>query len=268
MLDKFFLEDYSKRNNIPKNPRRYLAEYLQSEILSILYGSKYGKHLSFLGGTCLRFVYGIRRFSEDLDFDLIKAGLDYNALASHLEKKLKEKGFLVEAKTKKTENIFIVSIRFSEVMKQLGISDLADQKLKIKFEIDPKPYENIEYESKTIASYGKVFNVISNTLSTLFAQKIIALKLRPYQKGRDFYDIVWFLAQKNIVPNYAILKEKDIKTENREDVARELEKIISNLDLKQASKDVEKFLFNPEEAKWILNLPVFISDWARSEITG
>ena len=74
MLDRNFLEDYIEKNNIPKNPRRYLVEYLQSEILSILYNSKYGRHLSFLGGTCLRFVYGIERFSEDLDFDLINPG--------------------------------------------------------------------------------------------------------------------------------------------------------------------------------------------------
>jgi predicted nucleotidyltransferase component of viral defense system len=261
MLDKIFLEDYVKRNNIPQNPRRYLTEYLQSEIIHVLYNSKYGNHLSFLGGTCLRFTYGIERFSEDLDFDLIKPGLNYEEVAKHLERKLKEQGFLVDVRVKKTENIFIIFVKFSEVMKQMGLSEFPDQKIKIKFEVDPTPYKNIKYESKTIATYGKTFNIISNTLPTLFAQKIIALKLRPYQKGRDFYDIVWFLAQKNIEPNYEILKEKNISINNRQGVVSELRKIISGLDLKQAEKDVERFLFYPEQAKWILELPKYLDSF-------
>lgn len=50
-------------------PRGILREYLQYIILKAIYTSKYGKHLVFLGGTCLRIVYGSARFSEDLDFD-------------------------------------------------------------------------------------------------------------------------------------------------------------------------------------------------------
>ncbi|MEI7425791.1 MAG: nucleotidyl transferase AbiEii/AbiGii toxin family protein [Candidatus Moraniibacteriota bacterium] len=267
MLDKNFLEEYIERNNIPNNPRRCLVEYLQAEILEILYASKYGVHLSFLGGTCLRFAYGIERFSEDLDFDAIKPGLNYEELAKYLKKKLEDRGFLIDTRAKKTENIFIIFLKFSAVMQQMGLTELADQKIKIKFEVDPTPYKNIIFESKTISAYGKIFNIISNTLPTLFAQKIIALKMRPYQKGRDFYDLVWFLAQKNIEPNYAILQEKNIFGEKpacrqagKQELIVELKKIISALDLKQAVKDVSPFLFHSEQAKWILNLPEFIDN--------
>lgn len=263
MLDKNFLDDYVKKNNIPPNTRRYLAEYLQSEILSVLYNSKYGAHLSFLGGTCLRFVYKIERFSEDLDFDLIKRGLDYAKLAKFLEKTLKERGFPAETRLKKTENIFIIFVKFSGTMKQMGLSEFSNQKLKIKFKVDPAPYRNIEYESKTISAYGKTFSVIANTLPTLFAQKIIALKFRPYQKGRDFYDLVWFLAQKNIEPNYAILKEKGIAIKNRQELVSELRKIIANLDLKQAADDVRPFLFYPQQADWIPSLPEYINSFSK-----
>ena len=89
MLDKIFLENYRKRQNIPENPRRNLTEYLQSEILFSLYNSKYGKQISFMGGTCLRFVYNIERFSEDLDFELIgKDKLVFIELAKFFEKEL------------------------------------------------------------------------------------------------------------------------------------------------------------------------------------
>ena len=259
MLDKNFLEDYIKRSSLPNNPRRYLVEYLQSEILEILYSSKYGNHLAFLGGTCLRFTYGIERFSEDLDFDAIKPCLNYEELAKYLKKKLEERGFLIDTRAKKTENIFIIFLKFSAVMQQMGLSELENQKIKIKFEVDPMPYKNIVFESKTISAYGKIFNIISNTLPTLFAQKIIALKLRPYQKGRDFYDLVWFLAQKNIEPNYAIFEEKNIAVRNRQELIAELQKIISIKDLKQAVKDVSPFLFRSEHAQWILQLPEFIN---------
>ena len=157
MLDKFFFEDYIKRNGIPNIPRRVLTEYLQSEILAVVFNSKFGSHLSFLGGTCLRFVYKIERFSEDLDFDLIKAGFDLEELAAFIRKKLNELGFRAETTVKKRENVITINVKFSEVMKEMGLSDMADQKLKIKFEIDPAPCKNIRYESKQIFAYGKEF---------------------------------------------------------------------------------------------------------------
>ncbi len=263
MLDKFFLEDYIKRNGIPNVPRRVLTEYLQTEILAVVFNSKFGSHLSFLGGTCLRFIHKIERFSEDLDFDLIKDGLDYEELAEFIGKKLRELGFPADTTVKKTENIIIVNVKFSEVMKEMGLSDFSDQKLKIKFEIDPAPYKNIRYESKQIFAYGKSFNIISNTIETLFAQKVVAIIFRPYQKGRDFYDLVWFLAQKNIEPNYEIFKEKKIKIKNRKELVEFLKTQAVKSDLRQAVKDVERFLFYPEQAQWILKLPEYLKGFEK-----
>jgi len=258
MLNKFFLEDYVKRNGLPQKPRAVLTEYLQSEILASLYGSKFGSYLTFMGDTCLRFVYRIDRFSEDLDFELIKKGLKYSELAAFFEKELGKLGFIVDTRVKKTPNIVIVFVKFSEVMQQMGLSNFTDQKLKIKFEIDPKPPRNIAYETKTISAYGKVFNLIANNLPTVYTQKIVALKRRPYQKGRDFYDLVWFLAQKELEPNYKLLKEKGIPVKNKKELVEELKKIVSRSDLKQASKEVERFLFYPQQAKWILDFKKYL----------
>ncbi len=260
MLDKKFIEKYAEQNNIPLSSiRRLLTEYLQTEILQILYRSKFGNDLSFLGGTCLRFTYRIERFSEDLDFDLIsKEKIDFQEMADYFEKELSRLGFVVDTKFKKTENIFIIFVKFSEVMKQMGISDLDDQKLKIKFEVDPNPLKSITYHSEIISAYGKSFNIIINDLNTLFAQKILAIVFRPYQKGRDFYDLVWFLSQKNIEPNYKIFKEVGIKISNREELIDFLQEQAKKSDLKQAVKDVEKFLFYPEQAQWILKLPEYL----------
>jgi predicted nucleotidyltransferase component of viral defense system len=263
MLDKFFLEDYIKRKGIPNFPRRVLTEYLQSEILAVVFNSKFGSHLSFLGGTCLRFVHKIERFSEDLDFDLIKAGLNYEELADFIGKKLRELGFPATANVKTREKVITVNVKFSEVMKEMGLSDMSGQKLKIKFEVDPAPNKSIRYESKQISAYGKSFNIISNTPETLFAQKILAIVFRPYQKGRDFYDLVWFLSQKNIEPNYEIFKEKGIDIKNRLELVKFLEEQAEKSDLKQAAKDVERFLFYPEQAQWILKLPEYLKSFEK-----
>ena len=83
--NKDFFRAYAKERNIPWQDRNILLEYLQTQILKVLSLSDYNDRLSFLGGTCLRFAYGIDRFSEDLDFDLVKKdGFDVDALMSAL----------------------------------------------------------------------------------------------------------------------------------------------------------------------------------------
>lgn len=266
MLGKEFITSYAKENAIPLNGRRLLTEYLQSEILAILYNSKFGKNLAFLGGTCLRFAYKIDRFSEDLDFDLVGGEkVDFKELAKYSKKKLNELGFIVDIKLKKTEAIYILKISFEKILWQWGLSPLESQKVRIKFEIDPTPFKNIVYESKRVDAYGKSFPVLVNTRSTLFAQKLIALFFRPYQKGRDFYDSIWFLAQKKLEPNYDIFQEKGLRIKNRNQVAKELRKRVSKLDLKKAAKDVEKFLFYPAQAQWILDFEQYLNDWEGGE---
>ena len=263
MLDKKFIEKYATQNSIPlSSPRRLLTEYLQAEILQILYRSKFGKNLSFLGGTCLRFVYKIERFSEDLDFDLITSEtMDFQELAEYFERELERLGFSVDTRVKETENIFIIFVNFSHVMKQMGISDLDDQKIKIKVEVDPHPLNHIMYHTEMISTYGKNVNIIVNNLETLFAQKVLAIIFRPYQKGRDFYDLVWFLSQKTVEPNYDIFKEKDIPISNRGELVEFLLERAKETDLKQASQDVERFLFYPEQAQWIENLPEYLKSF-------
>lgn len=252
MLDKSILENYAAGSGMPTNrPRALLTEYLQAEILHALYTSKYGSYLSFMGGTALRFAYRIERFSEDLDFEQIKDNLDVHALAKYLEKKLGQVGFSVETRVKHTENIIIIFVKFSDVMKQMGLSNMENQKLKIKFEIDPDPARTIQYGAEPISTFGKVFDVIVNTQETIFTQKIVAIARRPYQKGRDFYDLAWFLGQKNLEPDYALLRARDIDVSNRAELTEFLSEQMKKSNLKQAAQDVERFLFYPQQTKWI-----------------
>jgi predicted nucleotidyltransferase component of viral defense system len=260
--DKRFFKKYCEGKNIPWREKDILREYLQTQILKVLSLSDYNDAVSFLGGTSLRFIHNISRFSEDLDLDLIKKdNFDINQMENDLSRRLEQLGLPLDTKVKTTENIHIIFFKFKNVLQEFGFRVPKDEKFLIKFEIDFSPYKNIEFETKFADSFNDRFPVFINTLPTLFAQKIIALKLRPYQKGRDFYDIVWFLAQKSIEPNYLILKEKNININNRQELVNELQKIISRLDLEQAAKDVQRFLFYPEQAKWILELPKYLESF-------
>jgi predicted nucleotidyltransferase component of viral defense system len=262
--NKDFFRKYAEERNIPWREKNILLEYLQTQILKALSLSKFNDSLSFLGGTCLRFAHGINRFSEDLDFDLVKKEkFDVNELMLDIKNKLELSGFEIDTRAKTTENIHIVFFRFKNVLREFGFSVPKDEKVLVKFEIDFSPYENIRIETKFADSFNERFPMSVNTLETLFAQKIIAIIFRPYQKGRDFYDLVWFLSQKNVEPNYAIFKEKGIDIKNRQELVKFLEQQAQKSDLKQAAKDVERFLFYPEQAQWILKLPEYLKSFEK-----
>jgi predicted nucleotidyltransferase component of viral defense system len=223
--NKEFFKRYAKEKNIPWQEKNILLEYLQAQILKALSLSAYNDKISFLGGTCLRFAYGINRFSEDLDFDLIKKeNFNDNDLMIDIQKKLSLQGFEVDTRAKTTKNIKIIFFRFRNVLREFGLNASRNEKILIKFEIDPNPCQNIHTQTKFVDSFNERFPVLVNSIETLFAQKILAILFRPYQKGRDFYDLVWFLSQKNIEPNYAVFKEKGIDVKNRQELIELLKK--------------------------------------------
>ena len=262
--NKDFFKKYAQEKNIPWQDRNILFEYLQTQILKALSLSKFNENISFLGGTCLRFAHGINRFSEDLDFDLIKKeGFEIEELMLDIKNRLEKQGFEIDVRTKTTENIYIIFFRFRNVLREFGLNASRDEKILIKFEIDFNPYKNIHTQTKFSDSFNERFPMLVNSLETLFAQKVLAIIFRPYQKGRDFYDLVWFLSQKELEPNYAIFQEKNIKIRNRKELISFLEVQAEKSDLPQAVKDVERFLFYPEQAQWILKLPEYLKGFEK-----
>jgi len=257
--NKDFFRKYAQEKNIPWQERNVLLEYLQTQILKALSLSAYNDSISFLGGTCLRFAYGINRFSEDLDFDLVrKDGFNIDELMQDIKNRLELQGFEIDARTKTTENIHIIFFKFKRVLREFGFDVQKDEKILVKFEIDFNPSAHINIENKFADSFNERFPMLVNSLETLFAQKILAIIFRPYQKGRDFYDLVWFLSQKNLEPKYEIFKEKGIAIGNRQELINFLQEQSKKSDLEQAAKDVERFLFYPQQAQWILKLPEYL----------
>lgn len=216
MVNKFLLDslrEESKRLKIPeKKPRALIREYLQTKIIYYLYQEKLSNYLSFIGGTSLRLLRDLDRFSEDLDFDNL--GLDY-ALIKNLffkvKKNLEKEGFVIEYKMKKTNESGIGELKFKNLLFQLGVSSHKEENLIIKINYTT-PKIKPETETVILNRFGIIQMVVTNTLSFLFSQKIRAMLKRKDFQPRDLYDIVWFLSHR-IKPSPILFPELKVKNE-------------------------------------------------------
>lgn len=188
-----------------------LLEIIQEIALLGLWRSKFFEKAVFYGGTALRILYGLDRFSEDLDFSLLMKAPNFEMKTYHqaVTRELQSLGFdvIVEEKKKITESAVqsaFIKANTREHFLRIGLST-EDQKrmhsnkiLKVKFEVDTDPplKFNINYRPLT---FPGPFSVATMTLSDLFAGKMHALLFREYKgwvKGRDWYDFLWFLGRK------------------------------------------------------------------------
>ena len=233
-------------------------ELLQIIILKIIYDKDFFKNIVFTGGTALRVVFGVKRFSEDLDFSLAKKeGYNFLEINSVIAGNLKLYGFNVEAKSKTNSNVHSVMFKFPGLLKVLGISNLESQKISIKLEIDSNPPEG-GHTSDTVINNIYMFNVVHFDLASMFATKLHACFYRKFIKGRDFYDFLWYVS-KNTKPNYKLFNNAVIQTENEDPKVNQhnfkkyLVDNIQRIDFDLVKKDVERFLEDKSELK-LLNL--------------
>jgi len=228
-----------------------LKEYIQYQMLDILFNSVYKEKISFIGGTCLRIVYNNQRFSEDLDFD--NFGLteeEFVAMTDKLAMELEKLGYRVKLDDKgkdKRLNAFRRNITFPGLLYEQKISGHKEQKFLIKVESQA---HNFAYapEKKLINKFN-FYTIISCTpLSILLSMKICTIFNR--KKGRDFYDLL-FLAKK-AKPDYSYINHK-LGINSPGEVEKLFMEECKKVDFRLKQKDVEKFLFNKSETNWILN---------------
>ena len=189
--------------------RNLLKEYLQVYILNYIYtDDKYSKELIFTGGTCLRQIYGLPRLSEDLDFDYNQE-VNSRELAHNLLKYFRVKYKFDDVSISLKQNGRQILIKFP-VLRKL---DLAQQDesdllyLKIDLQKNPSDIYSTEISSKNIMNFN--FVALHYDLASLMAGKVIAVltrerfagkENREVIKGRDYYDLLWFLKQ-TVNPN-------------------------------------------------------------------
>ncbi len=229
-----------------------LREYIQKYLLFILYRKKFYYELIFTGGTALRFLYKLRRFSEDLDFSLSKKARNYDFLKmlEILKKELTLAGYEVEIKYSLEKTVHNAFFKFPDVLYEYGISPHKEEKISIKIEIDTYPPRGSR-EEVTIYNSIFMFYIHHYDLPSLFAGKIHALLCRGYTKGRDWYDLLWYLTNfKDLEPNITMLNnaikqtcEKGIEL-RKESWKKVLRKEVDKLDVEKVRNDVSRFLEN------------------------
>ncbi len=223
--------------------RNILREYLQYKILEILFNSKSGNNLSFIGGTCLRIVHNINRFSEDLEFDNLAVEKDeFVELSNEIKKNLELEGYTVEIK-RVFKGAFRTHFRFLNLLFEEGLSPHKEERLMIQVDAEPQLYD---YKPQTfILNKFDVFSYIHVTpANILLAMKFFALLNRNRPMTRDIYDII-FLSGKT-EPDYGYLREK-MEIENKAMLKERLRKKLPGLDLKKLSKEIEPFLINKKD---------------------
>lgn len=186
--------------------RRNLArEYLQVYILRLLHEAGAFRNLAFLGGTALRLIHGLPRFSEDLDFSLATPGLDAPALFERAGNNLLEAGYALTTRPRARGNVASVFYAFHDLPRELGWSTDPRARFSVKLEIDLDPPTGAHVETTLVQRFFPVA-LRHHDLPSLFAGKLHAILTRPYTKGRDWFDLVWYLTEhRGLEPNLALL---------------------------------------------------------------
>jgi hypothetical protein len=245
-----------------------LREILQELALLGLWRAKFFDKAAFYGGTALRILYGLDRFSEDLDFSLLHPMPDFklerysDALERELaafgfEVRVEQKGKAVETPVQSaflkadTANELLVIQAGEHILRQIP----SGQVTKIKIEVDTDPPPGFATENRFLL-LPIPFSVRSYQLPDLFAGKMHAVLCRRWKnrvKGRDWYDLVWYCARHPEL-HLAHLEERMRQSGHWEgakalapgDFQELVTEAIGRLDVDQARREVLPFVRNPE----------------------
>jgi hypothetical protein len=188
--------------------RNLAREFLQASILAALQRAGAMVPLAFQGGTALRFLYSIRRYSEDLDFSLERTGSGYDirAYLEAVRADLRREGYEVElARLSDQRAVHSGFVRFPGLLHELGLSGHREEALSVKLEVDTRPPAGAVLETAVVRRH-ELLRIQHHDRASLLAGKLHAILQRPYAKGRDFYDLVWYLSDRSWPsPNLVLL---------------------------------------------------------------
>jgi hypothetical protein len=162
--------------------------------------------LAFHGGTALRFLYGSPRYSEDLNFALERpqAGHDFRANLRGLKSDLSAEGYALGLKVSDRKTVQSAFIRFPGLLHELRLSPHPDQVFSVKLEVDTRPFAGAGLAT-TLVRRHVTLQLQHHDRPSLLAGKLHAILSRPYLKGRDLFDLLWFLSDPTWPPPNLVL---------------------------------------------------------------
>lgn len=225
----FDLSIHQMLSNYPDNMPQVdkLREILQQTALLGLARHQFFQHAVFYGGTALRILYGLDRYSEDLDFSLQKAdaNFDFTPFLYGMRQELMGMGFELEIDLREKNTgtgIWSAFLKGNTLSMLLSIQGTKvkgvhpEQKIQIKLEIDTDPPSGCSPLESKLVKNPIPFYVSTYAIVDLFAGKMHAALCRNWKKrvkGRDWYDVVWYI-QKGTPVNLAHLRERMKQTKH------------------------------------------------------
>jgi len=233
-----------------------LREITQECVLAALGRTDFFSQGVFQGGTALRILYGLNRFSEDLDFILNTKNdnFTWEPYLIQISNELEAFGFNIEIQDRSkldttVKKAFIKEDSLGKLMHLQFSGSTHSKKIKIKLEVDANPPKG-SIDERKILDFPYISSIMCQNLPSLFAGKIHALLCRDNIKGRDWYDFLWYTAR-NTTINYALLQNalyqhgpwqgNDLQI-NHEWCIEELSAKIKKIDWSFAAQDVQRFL--------------------------
>ncbi|MBU4376767.1 MAG: nucleotidyl transferase AbiEii/AbiGii toxin family protein [Candidatus Omnitrophica bacterium] len=231
-----------------------MREYLQAYTLRIMQDEGLFHTTAFLGGTALRFLHDLPRYSEDIDFSTVKGKKhDFAALVKKIKEELVLAGYSVAVTYKDEKIVQSAFVKFDGLLKDAGLSPFKEQNISLKIEIDTNPPDGAIFRTDIVNKYFPI-SFLSYDLPSLFAGKSHALLSRGYTKGRDFFDLGWYLSKwKDLKPNIALLNNALTQTGWKQDYPTEntwrniIGGAVNKADWGEVKKDVGNFLERPED---------------------
>jgi hypothetical protein len=175
--------------------RNQAREYLQARILQVLQRVGAMVPLAFHGGTALRFLYGISRYSEDLDFALERAPEEYRFTSwlGAIERQFEAEGYAVQVRWSDRQVVHSAFVRFPGLLHELRLSPHRTEVLAVKIEVDTNPPAGAGLETTVIRRHT-ILHLQHHDRATLLAGKLHAFLQREFVKGRDVFDLLWYLS--------------------------------------------------------------------------
>ena len=204
---KEYLADLIRTSPTPAQARNVTREYLQARILGALQRAGAMIPLAFHGGTALRFLFASARYSEDLDFALegARGQYDFRAYLHLIQAEFAAEGYAVELKVNDRKVVHSAFIRFPGLLYELGLSPHRNEVLSVKIEVDTNPPAGAVLTTSLVRRHVTL-QLQHHDRASLLAGKLHAILQRPYVKGRDLYDLLWFLSDPDWpAPNLVLL---------------------------------------------------------------
>lgn len=192
---KAYVADLVSTSSTAAGAVNQVREYLQARVLEGLQRAGAMTCLAFHGGTALRFLYSTPRYSEDLDFTLERhpTRYDLTRYVGDVERALLAEGYVVHTTIDRARVVESASVRFRGLLHELGLSPHRNQVLWVKIEVDTNPPEGAVLVT-TVVRRHVTLHLQHHDRPSLLAGKLHAILQRPYTKGRDIFDLFWYLS--------------------------------------------------------------------------